>query len=287
MFSTRTLSVFAARVMVTGMATRAHAKDRKHPKDEEEEEDDDDSSAKAKAKAKAKEKEKEKAKAKAKEQEEQDEEESEKEKERAKEKEKAKEKAKAAEEKAEKEVEKEKENAGSGGGGDETYHEGTLGISIPFGAIGGTIGGTGGDPVAAVDVDYFLDESTALDLIAGPNFHRKSTTVMGVDAAGNPTTTTATANIIGLAVGVGYRMYSFKHSLRSYIEPQGVISINDVANVGDTLGINLGGAFGLERTVTPWFSVSASVGASLNLINKFKDIQLSTNAKLSANLYWR
>jgi len=289
MFSTRTLSVFAGLVMVTGMATRAHAKDRKHAKDEEEEEEDDDSSAKAKAKAKAKEKEKEKAKAKAREQEEQDEEESEKEKERAKEKEKAKEKAKAAEKEAEKEVEKEKENAGSGGGGDETYHEGTLGISIPFGAIGGAIGGgsVGSEPVAAVDVDYFLDESTALDLIAGLNFHRKSTTVMGVDAAGNPTTTTATANIIGLAAGVGYRMYSFKNSLRSYIEPQAVISIPDLANAVDSLGINLGGSFGLERTVTPWFSVSASVGASLNLISKFKDIQLSTNAKLSANLYWR
>lgn len=284
MFSTRTTSVMSALVMVMAMAAHAHAKDKRHAKDDDEEEDDDDdSSAKAKAKAKAKEKEKEKAKAKAREQEEQDEDDSESEKARAKDKEKAKEKAKAAEMEAEKEVDKEKENAASGGGGDETYHDGTLGISIPFGAIGGALGGAGGEPVSAVDVNYFLDESTALDLIAGLNFHRKSTTT--TDAAGN--TTTATANLIGLAVGLGYRMYSFKNNLRSYIEPQAVISIPDVSNVGTSLGINLGGSFGLERTVTPWFSVSASVGASLNLINKFKDIQLSTNAKLAANLYWR
>src|SRR6185436_509430 len=97
----------------------------------------------------------------------------------------------------------------------------------------------------------FLDESTALDLIVGLNFHRKSTTV--TDAMGN--TTTSTANLIGLAAVVGYRMYSFKNNLRSYIEPQGVISVPDVSNAGTSLGVNLGGSFGLERTVTPWFSV--------------------------------
>ena len=44
---------------------------------------------------------------------------------------------------------------------------------------------------------------------------------------------------------------------------------------------------GLERNLTPWFSVSGAIGATVNFASTFKDIQLATTATLAANLYWR
>ena len=80
-------------------------------------------------------------------------------------------------------------------------------------------------------------------------------------------------------------MYSVKKSLRSFIEPQAVVSWPDTSSTA-TLGVNLGASFGLERNLTPWFSVSGAIGVALNLTNSFKDIQFATTAKLAANLYW-
>jgi hypothetical protein len=293
MFSTRTIAISCALMMVTTMTANAQGKDKHHGKkddaaEEEEEEpltqkERDKARAKAKAKAKAAEEEeepeppKERAKAKSRPADEEEDSETERERERAKAKAKAK--AKEAEEAAEKEKEKETESDGApaAAGGDEAYHSGTLGFSIPFTVIAGAIGGAAGEPVPTVDIVYFLDDKTALDLIVGLNFHRKQV----VDMMGKATTT----NLIGIAAGVGYRMYSMKKGLRSYLEPQLVVSLPDVSATA-SLGLNLGASLGLERNVTPWFSVSAALGAALNLTSSFKDIQLATTAKLAANLYW-
>jgi len=292
MFSTRTIAVIGALVMVTTMTANAQGKDKHHGKkdDAAEEEDEEEpltqkerDKARAKAKAKAKaadedetETQKERPKAKAKPAD--DEEDSETERERERSKAKAKAKAKEAEEAAEKEKEKATESDGAPAvGGDEAYHDGTLGFSIPFTVISGAIGGAAGEPVPTVDIVYFLDDKTALDLIVGLNFHRKQV----VDAMAKATT----QNLVGIAGGLGYRMYSMKKGLRSYLEPQVVVSWPDISATA-SLGVNLGASLGLERTVTPWFSVSAALGGALNLTSSFKDIQLATTAKLAANLYW-
>jgi hypothetical protein len=170
------------------------------------------------------------------------------------------------------------EATSGGGGGGEAYHHGTLGFSIPFAAVSDGAGGVAAEPVSTVDIVYFLDDKSALDLIVGINVHRKHAAA----AMGG----TSDSTLIGAAAGLGYRMYSASNGLRSYLEPQAVISWPDTSST-DSLGVNLGGAMGLERNVTPWFSVSGEVGVALNFASKFQDIRLATAARLAANLYWQ
>jgi hypothetical protein len=281
MFSTRTIAVIGVLLMAT--ATAASAQGKRHAKEAEDEDEDTDAD-----KARAK-----KAKAKAKAKDADEDEDAEAEKERARKAKAAKAKAKEAEEEAEKDKEKAKEKAketeaeatsgGSSGGGpdDVAFHDGTLGFSIPFTVIGGAIGAAVGEPVPTVDVVYFLDDKSALDLIVGLNFHRKP----GAAAIPPATTAAGDTNLLGIAAGLGYRLYSVKNSLRSYLEPQAVISWPDTSTTS-ALSVNLGASMGLERNLTPWLSISGALGATLNFANSFKDIQLATTAKLAANLYW-
>jgi hypothetical protein len=164
-------------------------------------------------------------------------------------------------------------------GADEAFHKGTLGFSFPFTLISNVAGSVigVGERVPTVDLVYFLNDKAAVDIIGGLNFHRKQ----AVDAAGASTDT----NLFGFAIGAGYRMYSSKNNLRSFIEPQLVLSWPDTAT-SSTFTLNAGAAFGLERNLTPWFSISGAVGGSLSFANSFKDIQLATSANLAANLYW-
>jgi len=165
-------------------------------------------------------------------------------------------------------------------GADDTFHKGTLGFAFPItllSNVAGSVGGTA-ERVPTVDVIYFLGDKEAVDLIAGVNFHR----TQAVDAAMN----TVDTNRFGLAVGAGYRMYRARNNLRSFLEPQIVVSWPDTS-VGDSLTLGLGGAMGLERGLAPWLSVTGAVGAALNFTNSFKDIQLATTANLAVNLYWR
>jgi hypothetical protein len=165
------------------------------------------------------------------------------------------------------------------GGPDEAYHKGTLGFAFPFTLISNVAGSVGGlaERVPTVDLVYFLSDKAAVDAIVGLNFHRKQ----AVDAMGNG----VDSNLLGFALGAGYRMYTSKNNLRSFIEPQLVLSWGDTSDSA-TFGVNAGAAFGLERNLTPWFSISGAVGGSLNFTNSFKDIQLATSANLAANLYW-
>lgn len=164
-------------------------------------------------------------------------------------------------------------------GADEAFHKGTLGFAFPFTLISNVAGSVGGltEKVPTVDVVYFLSDKAAVDVIVGINFHRKQTT--------NAAMMTVDTNQFGFALGAGYRMYSSKNNLRSFIEPQLVLNWADTA-VSDTFAINAGAALGLERNLTPWFSISGAVGGALNFANSFKDFQLATSANLAANLYW-
>jgi hypothetical protein len=165
------------------------------------------------------------------------------------------------------------------GGPDEAFHKGTMGFAFPFTLISNVGGSVGGliERVPTVDLVYFLSDKAAVDVIVGLNFHRKQ----ALDAMGNGLDT----NLFGFAIGAGYRMYSSKNNLRSFIEPQLVLNWADTSS-NDALGINAGAALGLERNLTPWFSISGAVGGALNFANSFKEIQLATSANLAANLYW-
>jgi len=165
-------------------------------------------------------------------------------------------------------------------GADEAFHKGTLGFAFPFTLLSNVAGSVTGtiERVPTVDVVYFLSDKAAVDVVVGLNFHREQV----VDAMGNGVDT----NLFGFALGAGYRMYSSKNNLRSFIEPELVLNWGDTSNSA-TFGINAGAALGLERNLTPWFSISGAVGAALNFANSFKDIQLATSANLAANLYWR
>ena len=274
MFSIRTIAMIGALAMVTTTVAHAGSRDRQAQR------------------SKAKQREQERAR-KEKEAEEEKQREEDEEAEKEAEEKEAKDKARKDKERARKEREDKEQEAkeaedkqkqaqeqasSASGGSGEAYHDGTLGFAIPFTVIGGATGAAAGEPVPTVDVVYFLGDTSALDLIVGLNFHRKH----AVDAMGNG----ADSNLIGTAVGLGYRMYSTKNNLRSFIEPQAVINWPDTSSTS-ALSVNAGASLGLERSVTPWFSVSAQLGATLNFANSFKDIQLATAAKLAANLYWR
>jgi hypothetical protein len=165
------------------------------------------------------------------------------------------------------------------GGPDEAFHKGTLGFAFPFTLISNVASSVGGlvEKVPTVDLVYFLSDKAAVDVVVGLNFHRKQ----ALDAMGGGVDT----NQFGFAIGAGYRMYRSKNNLRSFIEPQLVLNWADTADSA-TFGLNAGAALGLERNLTPWFSISGAVGGALNFANSFKDIQLATSANLAANLYW-
>lgn len=320
MFSNRTIAAFGAFSMIATAAMTAHAQPKHRSKaaetDSDTDPDADTDTAKPKAKAKAKartksadpdadpdsgadtarpkSKTKARGKTKAKSRdmdadsdanaEAEAERERERDREREAERERAREKeaadAEAAKEKTKDKVTETASEAtsGNGAGGGEAYQSGTLGFSIPFTVIGAASGGAAGEPVPTVDIVYFLDDKAALDLIVGLNLHRRHT-VGAMGAASDST-------LIGAAAGLGYRMYSSKNGLRAFLEPQAVIRWPDTSST-DALSVNVGGSFGLERNLTPWFSVSGAIGATLNFASTFKDIQLATAATLAANLYWR
>ncbi len=165
-------------------------------------------------------------------------------------------------------------------GGDEVFRKGTLGLSFPVTLLSNVAGGVlgAGERVPTVDIVYFLNDKTAVDLIAGFNLHR--TQVINAMAMTEDNT------LFGFAAGVGYRMYSSKNNLRSFIEPQALLIWSDTA-ASDTFGLNAGVSLGAERNITPWFSFSGAIGGSLNFTNSFNDIQLATSANLAVNLYWR
>jgi hypothetical protein len=164
--------------------------------------------------------------------------------------------------------------------GDEVFRKGTLGFSLPVTLLSNVAASVTGttERVPTIDLIYFLNDKAAVDVIMGINFHRKQ-----VQSGVGMTTDT---NLFGFVVGMGYRMYSSKNNLRSFIEPSVVLNWADTS-ASSSFALTAGAAFGVERNLTPWFSFSGAAGAGLGFANSFKDIQLATSANLAANLYWR
>ena len=164
----------------------------------------------------------------------------------------------------------------------DAFGKGTLGLAFPVTLLSNLQGAiVGGEQVPTIDLIYFLNGKTALDLIVGINLHKEQV----VDNSIPPMTTDQT--IFGFAAGIGYRMYRKPHGpVLMFIEPQAVLTWDDTSN-SDLVDILALGQLGVERMLVDWLSISGAVGAGVDFANKFKDIQLATTANLSVNLYWK
>jgi len=164
----------------------------------------------------------------------------------------------------------------------DAFGKGTLGLAFPItllSNLGSAVGG--GEQVPTIDLIYFLDGKTALDLIVGLDLHKTQV----VDNSIPPMTTDET--IFGFAAGIGYRMYRKPHGpVLMFIEPEVLLTWDDTSN-SDLVDILALGQLGVERMLVDWLSVSGEVGAGVDFANKFKDIQLATTANLAVNLYWK
>jgi hypothetical protein len=162
------------------------------------------------------------------------------------------------------------------------FTKGTLGVSFQMTLLSNISSAVSltAERVPKIDLLYFLSSTAAVDLVAGFNFHKTqvyngATPPMAVDRTST-----------GFAAGAGYRMYKHRDHVATFIEPELVLEWTDVSNSA-TLTVNALGVFGVEAMLSSWCSLSGSVGGGLAAGNKFKDIQIATNANLAANLYWK
>jgi hypothetical protein len=164
--------------------------------------------------------------------------------------------------------------------GGDAYAKGTLGLAFNVTTL--ATGGPRiiGEAPPTIDLLYFLSDKAALDLLVGVNLH-KTEIVSGAPPIATDTT------IFGFTVGLGYRMYTHKDKLHTYLEPQVVLSVPDTGAADVTFFAGLNGLFGVERSLADWVSIGGAVGVGLGATNKFKDIQVSTEALLAVNLYWK
>jgi len=160
------------------------------------------------------------------------------------------------------------------------FQKGTLGFELPIATDEGLVLLGGTDQVTAIDILYFLSDKTALDLIAGINLHYEQVVSMSVP----PTTTSQT--VFGFEVGAGYRIYTHKGIIHSYIEPALRLGMTD-SSVSESFFLNGGMQLGAERMLNDWLSLSGAFGAAVNFTNSFKDIRLGPTATLAANFYWK
>ncbi len=172
--------------------------------------------------------------------------------------------------------------AAAGPSGDNMFDKGTLGISVPLvGVLQGLDAAVSAHSVGltTLDVLYFLDPSSAIDVIAGFDLNHAS--VPATMTA--PATTTTT---FGFEVGAGYRLYKHKGKFYAYVEPRVALAWPDTS-ASTNLDVLVGGDFGVERFISDWFSFSGSIGGNLNFTNSFKNIDLSTVTGIAANFYWQ
>ena len=159
------------------------------------------------------------------------------------------------------------------------FQKGTLGFELPIATDEGLVLLGGTDQVTAIDILYFLNDKTALDLIAGINLHYEQVVSMSVP----PTTSSQT--VFGFEAGLGYRMYTHKGVIHSYIEPTVRLGMTD-SSVSESFFLNGGLQLGAERMLMDWLSLSGAFGAAVNFTNSFKDIKLGPTATLAVNFYW-
>jgi hypothetical protein len=162
------------------------------------------------------------------------------------------------------------------------FTKGTLGVSFSWTLLSNLTSAVSltAERVPTVNILYFLSESAALDIVAGINLHR-------TQVYNNATPPMASNDTrFGFAVGAGYRMYTHRDRVATFIEPLAVL---EWANASDSASLDLSvvGQFGVEAMLSSWCSLSGAIGAGVSLTNKVKDIQLATTANLAANLYWK
>jgi hypothetical protein len=162
------------------------------------------------------------------------------------------------------------------------FTKGTLGLSFSWTLLSNLSSAVSltAERVPTVDILYFLSEKAAVELVAGFNIHRtqqynNATPPMAEDVT-----------IFGFAIGAGYRMYTHRDRIATFIEPRAVLEWAN-ANDSATLEIDAAGLFGAEAFIQSWCSLSGAIGAGLTFGNKFKDIQFAPTANLAANLYWK
>ncbi len=161
------------------------------------------------------------------------------------------------------------------------FQKGTLGFSFPMLLLSNLVSTAAGlEPVPTVDIVYFLDNKSAIDIIGGANLHKKQ-----VLSTGTPPMTTDQTSF-GFAAGIGYRIYTHKDKLHAFIEPEAVLGFFDV-QTSSTFYIRPAILFGAERTLADWFSLSGAIGAQAQATNSFHDLQLASTAQLNANFYFK
>jgi hypothetical protein len=136
-----------------------------------------------------------------------------------------------------------------------------------------------GDPAPVIDLLYYLDKGSAIDIIAGINFRRHQVT----NPMPPPPTTDTTQ--FGFALGVGYRLYKSKASTHVYLEPKVALAFPDAnSNLGAVFRAALD--FGVEQSLGSSFSIGGAIGPAFVFGNSFKDIQIASSASLFAIYYF-
>jgi hypothetical protein len=162
------------------------------------------------------------------------------------------------------------------------FEKGTIGLSFPVTLLSNITSAASvtAERVPTIDILYFLDPNSALDIVLGLNVHKtviynSATPPMAMDAT-----------YFGVAAGLGYRMYRHRNKVATYIEPQVVLEWTNLKDSATFSASGLG-LFGVEVFLSEWASLSGAIGAGVRAGNKFDDIQLATVADLAANLYWK
>jgi hypothetical protein len=162
------------------------------------------------------------------------------------------------------------------------FTKGTLGLSCSWTLLSYLSSAVSltAERVPTVNVLYFLSESAAVDIVAGLNIHKTQV----YNNATPPMASDVTR--VGFAAGAGYRMYTHRDRVATFIEPLVVLEWTNLSDAA-TREISALGQFGVEAMLNGWASLSGAIGAGVSLANKFNDLQLATTANLAANLYWK
>jgi len=163
------------------------------------------------------------------------------------------------------------------------FQKGTLGFSFSITLLQNIAKSVSltAEGIPTVDVLYFLDDKTAIDIVGGINIHKKIVYDNSTPPVGMSTT------IFGFAIGAGYRMYKHRNErLHTFLEP--ALTFNwDNTSDSSTIKLQALGELGAEAMFTDWASLSGWIGLGFAVANKFEDIQFATQVNLAANLYWR
>ena len=166
--------------------------------------------------------------------------------------------------------------------GDGPWQKGTLGISFPITLLTNITSAVSltAERVPTINGLYFLDETSALDIVFGVLVHKFVFYDNSMPPVAQPKTN------FGFALGAGYRMYKHTNKFHTFFEPQAVVAWH---NVSSTAQLELTGQalIGAEAMFTEWSSMQGSIGGGVTANGTFDDIKLATTASLAVNLYWK